>query len=84
MKKITQKHISSKYTSKLTSKNAIAKNTIIGCHISISPSILDGIKYLETINGNAAQIFLGSNRSASMKTKTKLTPEDISQIKEYI
>lgn len=60
------------------------QNIILGCHASITPSILDGIKYLESINGNAIQIFLGSNRSASMKTKTKLTPDEISQIKTYI
>jgi deoxyribonuclease-4 len=58
--------------------------TILGCHVSISHSILDGIKYLDSIHGNAAQIFLGSNRSASMKTKTKLTADEITDIREYI
>lgn len=73
-------------TKKIQSSRIYTKkqNIILGCHASISPSILDGIKYLESIGGNAVQIFLGSNRSASMKTKTKLTPEQISEIKTYI
>ena len=71
---------------KITSSRTYTKkqNIILGCHASISPSVLDGIKYLESIGGNAVQIFLGSNRSASMKTKTKLTPEQTSEIKTYI
>jgi deoxyribonuclease-4 len=57
---------------------------IIGCHASIQPSVLDGIKWGNSINANAIQIFLGSNQSASLKTKTKLTPEDITNIKKYL
>jgi deoxyribonuclease-4 len=86
MQKLTRKkHIKNKTTNKTTNKTPKKHyKTILGCHVSISPSILDGIKYLDSINGNAAQIFLGSNRSASMKTKTKLTPEEITAIREYI
>ena len=83
-RKITKK-ISKNQTKKITSKK-LCKKLLIGCHISIasSPSILDSIKYLESIDGNAAQIFLGSNRSASLKTKTKFSDEDITQIRNYI
>ena len=56
----------------------------IGCHISITPSILDGIKYGESIGGNAFQIFMGSNRSASLKAKTKFEPNETNNIKNYI
>ena len=56
----------------------------IGCHISITPSILDGIKYGESIGANAFQIFMGSNRSASLKTKTKFEPDECNQIKQYV
>jgi deoxyribonuclease-4 len=56
----------------------------IGCHISITPSILDGIKYGESIGANAFQIFMGSNRSASLKTKTKFEPNETNEIKEYL
>ena len=66
-----------------TKKNNIPKNLQIGCHASITPSILDGLQYVNKIGGNAVQIFLGSNRSASMKAKTKLNPEDIIMIRKY-
>ena len=56
----------------------------IGCHASITPSILAGLQYAREIGANAAQIFLGSNRSASMKTKTKLTPADIQEIRTFL
>ena len=57
---------------------------IIGCHVSIQPSVLHGIQWGNSINANAIQIFLGSNQSASLKSKTKLTPDDITTIKHYI
>ena len=76
------KHTLKKPTSGL--RSGLRSRLIIGCHASISPSILDGIKYLDNIGGNAVQIFLGSNRSASMKTKTKLTNEDILAIRKYL
>jgi apurinic endonuclease APN1 len=90
--KITRKNtkrIPKNQTKKITSKK-LFKKLILGCHISISSSsstfspLLDSIKYLESIDGNAAQIFLGSNRSASLKTKTKLTDEEITQIRNYL
>jgi deoxyribonuclease-4 len=56
----------------------------IGCHISITPSILEGIKYGESIGANAFQLFMGSNRSASLKTKTKFEPNETNVIKEYL
>jgi len=71
---------SSTYTSKTTSKPRL----IIGCHASITPSVLSGLQYAQSIGANAAQIFLGSNRSASMKTKTKFTPEDIKEIRNFL
>jgi deoxyribonuclease-4 len=57
---------------------------IIGCHASITPSVLSGLQYASAIGANAAQIFLGSNRSASMKTKTKFTPEEILEIRNFL
>ena len=60
------------------------KHLKIGCHISITPSILDGIKYGKSIGGNAFQIFMGSNRSASLKSKTKFEPNETNDIKDYI
>lgn len=47
------------------------KNLFIGSHASITPSILTGLQYIKNIGGNAVQIFLGSNRSATLKQKTK-------------
>ena len=56
----------------------------LGCHISISPSILDGIKYGESIGGNALQIFMGNKLSFSLKQKTKLEPDECKTIKNYV
>jgi deoxyribonuclease-4 len=83
-KKISQKKKINKNSNK-TNKYALKSNQLhIGCHISITPSILDGIKYGESIGGNAFQIFMGNNRSASLKAKTKLEPEECKEIKEYV
>jgi deoxyribonuclease-4 len=81
-KKTQNKNISQ--TKKTTRKTGTNNQLHIGCHISITPSILDGIKYGESIGANAFQIFMGSNRSASLKTKTKLEPEECKEIKEYV
>lgn len=80
------KNTTSKTNSKTKKTIKITKNTklLLGCHASITPSVLEGIQYAHGIGANAVQIFLGSNRSASMKTKTKLTDADILAIKEYI
>jgi deoxyribonuclease-4 len=61
-----------------------SQDIIIGCHASITPSILSGLQYVRYIGANAAQIFLGSNRSASLKTKTKLSSEDIREIRHFL
>ena len=66
------------------SRKTLKSKLIIGCHVSISPDILSGIQWGESINANAVQIFLGSNRSASLKTKSKPTPEEITAIRKYI
>jgi apurinic endonuclease APN1 len=58
--------------------------TKIGCHASITPSILDGIKYIESIGGSTIQIFTGSNQSSSLKSKQNLTPETKTEIKTYL
>lgn len=71
-----------KYTRKSFDNN---KNTLLlGCHISISPSILSGLEYLTYIKGNAAQIFLGSTKSSSVNAKHKFTDINIINIKKYI
>ena len=56
----------------------------LGCHISITPSILDGIKYGESIGANAFQIFMGSKLASSLKSKTKFEPNECNEIKQYI
>ena len=56
----------------------------IGCHASISKGILNAIKYVEDIDGNCLQIFLGSNQSTSLNRKTKILEEDIIEIKKYV
>ena len=56
----------------------------IGFHTSITPSILDGLKYSHSLGATAAQIFLGSTQSSSLKTKQILLPSDINTIKTFI
>ena len=76
-----------KKTKKQLLRGSTSKSTyrlIIGCHASITPSVLSGLQYIQSIGANAAQIFLGSNRSASMKTKTKFTQEDILEIRNFL
>jgi deoxyribonuclease-4 len=82
---LTKKYLLSEYPNK-SKTQSIRKNykLLIGCHTSITPSVLDGIQYAQSIGSNAVQIFLGSNRSSSMKMKTKFTDSDISEIRKYI
>ena len=83
--KLNNKKLITKKTKRKSNKYSKLHSKLhIGCHISITPSILDGIKYGESIGANAFQIFMGSNRSASLKTKTKLTSEECREIKEYV
>ena len=56
----------------------------LGCHISIRPSIQSGLEYLTHIKGNAAQIFIGSARSASLNAKHKFNDIEINDINKYI
>ncbi len=66
-------------------RSAILKyNFYIGCHISITPSILSGLEYLTHIKGNSAQIFLGSTKSSSLNAKHKFNDININNIKNYI
>lgn len=55
-----------------------------GFHTSITPTILDGIKYVESLGGNAVQIFMGSNRSSSLKSKQIISDEEKERIRTYI
>ena len=73
-----------KKQSKSSSTTDARSRLIIGCHASITPSVLSGLQYASAIGANAVQIFLGSNRSASMKTKTKFTPEEILEIRNFL
>ena len=57
---------------------------MIGSHASISPSILEGIKYVHSIGGNAIQIFAGSNQSSLISTKQVVNTETAEEIKNYI
>ena len=58
--------------------------SIIGSHSSISKGILEALKYTHHIGGNTTQIFLGSNQSSSLKTKRKVTPSEILEIKNWL
>lgn len=56
---------------------------LIGNHSSIADGVLNSLKYTATIGGNITQIFLGSNRSAKLSSKTKLTAKEITEICEW-
>ena len=56
---------------------------LVGAHTSTKNGIIEGISYIQKIGGNSAQIFLGSNKSSSLKMKTKLTDEECARIKRY-
>ena len=75
-------------TSKSISKSAIIIKTpsfFIGCHASIANGILDSIKYVESIGGNALQIFMGSKLQSSLKYKHKFKDQkEINTIREYV
>jgi apurinic endonuclease APN1 len=77
-----------KKTKKNTSTNHHPKlqtNFYIGCHASIANGILEGIKYVESIGGNALQIFLGSKLQSSLKYKHKFKDQnEINTIREYV
>lgn len=83
---IKYKYTNTKKPNKKSNKKTKKRLTrlIIGCHASITPSILSGLQYASMIGANAAQIFLGSNRSASLKTKTKLSDADIQEIRHFL
>lgn len=57
---------------------------MIGAHASISPKIINGLKYMKSIGATAVQIFTGSNQSASLASKQQLTLEDKKEIKSYV
>jgi deoxyribonuclease-4 len=57
----------------------------IGAHASISGGMLKGIRYVvEELNGTAVQIFLGSSHSAAIKSKSKISNDEIKEIKQYV
>lgn len=58
--------------------------SLIGPHSSISKGILEAVKYSQYIGGNTTQIFLGSNQSTSLKTKTKITKQEIEEVNKWI
>jgi apurinic endonuclease APN1 len=76
-----------KSTIKSTKKSTIKSTTnlYIGCHSSIANGILEGIKYVESIGGNALQIFMGSKLQSSLKYKHKFKDQnEINSIREYV
>ena len=85
--KTKKNYYNSRYNliNKKTIKSKSKPKLQLGCHSSIANGILDSIKYVESIGGNALQIFMGNNRSASLKSKHKFKDQDeINKIKDYI
>lgn len=57
---------------------------LIGPNASIINGILNAIKYAEYIDGNTLQIFLGNNKAIDLGKKTKITDEQIVEVKKHI
>ena len=55
----------------------------LGIHTSITPTILSGLEYAHALGATAAQIFTGSNMTASLKAKHQLTPAEIQAIRTF-
>ena len=55
-----------------------------GAHVSVATGFPNAIKLLDGIGAKSGQIFAGSNRSASLKTKSRISPEDIELTKKMI
>ena len=56
----------------------------IGAHTSVSGGVIKGLEYIQELEGNAAQIFVGNSHSATVTKKPKWTDEEADEIKEYI
>jgi len=81
MSKLNQKNKTKKNISTHTNKSPL----IVGCHASIANGILEGIKYVESIGGNALQIFMGSKLQSSLKYKHKFKDQnEINEIRTYL
>ena len=57
---------------------------MIGYHMSITPNLLTNIKKTYNMGSNAIQIFLGNNRTISIKSKLQLSEKESLQIKDYL
>jgi len=67
------------------SQSQSPSHIILGCHSSIANGVLESIKYVESIGGNAVQIFMGSKLQSSLKYKHHFkNQEEIDEIMEYI
>ena len=55
----------------------------LGIHTSITPGCLAGLEYAHALGATAAQIFTGSNMTASLKAKHQLTPDEIQKIRTF-
>jgi deoxyribonuclease-4 len=83
-RKISKQSNKTKQINKYKSKTKKSTKLKLGCHVSIMPSLLDGIKYGESIGANALQVFMGSKLSFSLKQKTKFEPDECKTIKNYV
>ena len=78
-----KKHGKQSVTSTVTSSPITKPPAGLGIHTSITPSILTGLEYAYALGATAAQIFTGSNMTASLKSKHKLTPDEIQKIRAF-
>ena len=90
MQKTKKNNYTNENSNKKTKSSNITKTLYnpklsIGCHASIADGILEAIKYVESIGGNALQIFMGSKLQSSLKYKHKFKDQnEINTIREYI
>jgi deoxyribonuclease-4 len=81
----TKKHIrSTRYQHRTSKRSSSIPKFRIGAHVSIGKGFPNAIRLLLNLGAHSGQIFAGSNRSASLKTKSKPTPEDIAETRNLI
>ena len=55
-----------------------------GFHISVADGLLAGLQYALDAGCHSVQIFAGSNRSASLKDKSKYTDDELLELRKFI
>ena len=70
--------------SKVKKINKINNTLYLGFHVDNYKSILEALKRVKELNGNALQVYLGSKYLTSLREKMEITKDQIDQIKQFL